>query len=123
MTPRCASKASVGSSPKMARKCAMSSIGTGTSTGPASAKPTKAAMSIRGNAFGVGGGTVSKKMPGRAMRVRPSGCRLHLDVLDREDEFLDRDVAALAVERGARVLHGARVQELPFENGGGAILG
>src|SRR5882672_3592530 len=101
----------------MPRKCAMSSIGTGTSTGPASARPTKAATSMRGNASGVAGGTRSMTTAGRVMAR--SLCRhLHLDVLAGQHDLLDRDVAALAVERGPGVLHRAGVQQLPLEDRG-----
>ena len=63
-SPRWASQASGKSSPKISWKYASSSTTTGMWSGPAEAKPTNTAISMRGNTSPGGGVSTSKRKPG-----------------------------------------------------------
>src|SRR5205809_1064938 len=105
----------------MAPNWAASSTTTGTCSGPAAAKPTKTAISIRGSTSSSGCAWTSKRKPGRR-RVRTAIALLHLKALIGQHQLLHRHVGTLGVERAAGVLDDARPQQLPGLHDGGMVL-
>src|SRR5712664_2519422 len=101
--------------------CATLWIGSGTCSGPAEAKPTKTAMSMRGNGSSTAAGTTSNSMPGKR-RVLITAGSLHFQALVGDYQFFHCDIGALGVEGAARVLGDARPEKLPRLHEVGVIL-